>query len=87
MSASPGKVGVVGAQEIRGEKVIVLKFFQARDPAWLDQLFFAKWDAQASWLDELKPAFGEEKWFWEDGYKAIAERGREGEGTSGQIFG
>lgn len=86
MSASPGKVAVVGTQEIRGEKVIVLKFFQARDPAWLDRLFFAKWDEGASWLDELKPAFDEEKWFWEDEYQGITERGRGGEGSSGQMF-
>jgi hypothetical protein len=87
MSASPGKVAVVGAQAIHGEKVIVLKFFQSRDPAWLDRLFFATWNEKASWLDELKPAFGEEKWFWEDGYRDIAERVRAGEGSSGQMFG
>ncbi|KAI9774370.1 MAG: hypothetical protein M1840_004264 [Geoglossum simile] len=87
MSASPGKVAVVGTQAIHGEKVIVLKFFQSRDPAWLDRLFFATWNEKASWLDELDPAFGEEKWFWEEGYRGIAERGRAGEGSSGQMFG
>jgi hypothetical protein len=27
--------------------------------------FFAKYDPEAIWYDELKPAFGEEKFFFE----------------------
>lgn len=71
MSAGPGKVEVQGVCDIRGEKVFVLRFIQARNPDWVQQPFFAKYDEQATWLDQLKPAFGEERFFFEDEYRAM----------------
>lgn len=71
MSAGPGKVEVSGVSEINGEKVFVLRFIQARNPDWVQRPFFAKYDEEATWLDDLKPAFGEEKFFWEDEYNAM----------------
>ena len=71
MSASPGKVEVQGVTEVAGEKVFVLRFIQGRNPDWVQRPFFAKFDDQATWLNHLKPAFGEEKWFWQDEYEAI----------------
>ncbi|HRP97520.1 MAG TPA: lysine 2,3-aminomutase [Rhodocyclaceae bacterium] len=71
MSASPGKVEIQGVTEIAGEKVFVLRFIQGRNPDWVQRPFFAKYDEQATWLHHLKPAFGEEQWFWEDDYAAI----------------
>ena len=65
MSASPGKVLVDGVAEVGGEKVFVLKFLQGRDPSWVNRIFFAKYDPKATWLDGLKPAFGEDKFFYE----------------------
>ena len=56
-----------------GEKVFVLRFIQGRNPDWVQRPFFAKFDPQATWLDQLVPAFGEEKWFWQDEYEAIRE--------------
>jgi len=73
MSASPGKVEVQGVSEINGEKVFVLRFIQGRNPDWVQRPFFAKYDEEATWLHHLKPAFGEEKWFWEDEYDAIRD--------------
>ncbi|HEU4364054.1 MAG TPA: lysine 2,3-aminomutase [Candidatus Krumholzibacteria bacterium] len=64
MSATPGKVLVDGVAEIHGEKVFVLKFLQARDPAWVNRPFFAKFDPAAAWLDDLEPAFGESEFFF-----------------------
>jgi len=75
MSCTPGKVMVDGVQEIAGEKVFALKFLQARDPAWVNQLFFAKFDAKATWMDELKPAFGRREFFFEQEMKTIKETG------------
>jgi hypothetical protein len=66
MSATPGKVEVLGVQEINGEKVFVLRFLQGRDPEWVGRPFFAAFDPDATWLDHLRPAFGEEKFFFED---------------------
>lgn len=68
MSAGPGKIEVQGITKIKGEKVFVLRFIQARNPDWVQQPFFAKFDAEATWLDQLKPAFGEDKFFYQDEY-------------------
>lgn len=71
MSASPGKIHVVGVADIQGEKVYVLQFLQGRNPEWVRIPFFAKYDPDAVWLDDLKPAFGEEKFFWQEEYEAM----------------
>ena len=73
MSASPGKVEIQGITEIAGEKVFVLRFIQGRNPDWVQRPFFAKYDDKATWLDQLVPAFGEAKWFWQDEYEAIRD--------------
>lgn len=65
MSATPGKINVDGIAEINGEKVFCLRFLQARNPQWVDRPFFAAFDDQAIWLNDLKPAFGEHKFFFE----------------------
>ena len=65
MSAFPGKVRVVGVSEVHGEKVFVLELIQARNPEWANQPFFAKFDPEASWFDDLKPAFGEDQFFFD----------------------
>ena len=66
MSADPGKVEVLGPAEIRGEKVIALRMIQGRNPDWAMRPFFAAYDEQATWLSDLRPAFGEEKFFFEE---------------------
>jgi KamA family protein len=66
MSATPGKVVVLGTQEIHGERVFVLSFLRARKREWVGKPFFAKLDPRARWLDELQPAFGAKRFFFED---------------------
>ena len=56
-----------------GEKVFVLRFIQGRNPDWVQRPFFAKYDDKATWLDQLVPALGEAKWFWQDEYQAIRD--------------
>ena len=68
MSCDPGKVQVVGVSEIKGEKVFVLNFLQGRDSSWVGKPFFAKFDPEAVWFDDLEPAFGDSKFFFEDAY-------------------
>ena len=65
MSTDPGKVHVVGITEINGEKLIVLKFIQGRNAKWVNRPFFAEYDENAVWLDELVPAFGEDQFFYQ----------------------
>jgi len=64
MSAMPGKVCVDGVADISGERVFVLRFLQARDPSWVGRPFFAKFNPQATWFDQLEPAFGEPRFFF-----------------------
>ncbi len=66
MSANPGKVQVLGVGEVRGEKVIELRFIQGRNPDWVHRPFFARYDETATWLNELTPAFGEARFFYQD---------------------
>ena len=65
MSATPGKVQVLGVVEHAGERMIALNFLQGRDPDWVGRPFFAKYDAKASWLDELEPIDGDKEFFYE----------------------
>jgi hypothetical protein len=66
MSANPGKVQVLGVCEIGGEKVLQLRFIQGRNPDWVHRPFLARYDEQATWLSELRPAFGESRFFYQD---------------------
>ena len=65
MSAAPGKVEMLGVNEIAGQKVMTLRFLQARNPDHVGRPFFARYDPDAIWLDDLVPAFGEEDFFFE----------------------
>ncbi len=71
MSAAPGKIELQGVTEIKGEKVFVLRFIQARNPDWVQRPFFAKFNPDATWLNHLEPAFGEEKFFFQDEFDAM----------------
>jgi len=71
MSATPGKVLVDGVTTINDEKVFVLKVVQARDPAWTNRVFFARFDSTAMWLDDLEPAFGEKEFFYDAQMQAM----------------
>lgn len=64
MSADPGKVEIQGITELNGEKVFVLRLIQARNPDWVGKPFFAKYDSQATWFDQLQPAFGASEFFF-----------------------
>lgn len=68
MSCNPGKVQVVGVSEVKGEKVFVLNFLQGRDPSWVGIPFFAKYNPDAIWIDDLEPAFDETSFFYEESF-------------------
>jgi hypothetical protein len=56
---------------VRGDTLFVLKMLQGRDPGWAQQVFFAEFDAQASWLDELRPAWNGPEFFFEPSIRAM----------------
>ena len=66
MSATPGKVVIEGVTRVNNEKVFVLNMLQARNPDWVKRPFFAKYDESSTWLTQLTPAFGADKFFYED---------------------
>jgi KamA family protein len=66
MSALPGKVAIEGVTSVNGEKVFMLNLIQARNPEWVKKPFFAKYDENAEWLTDLRPAFGKDKFFYQD---------------------
>jgi len=65
MSCTPGKIQVLGVSEINKKKYFVLRMLQGRNPDWVARPFFAEYNKDAVWLDDLVPAFGEEKFFYE----------------------
>ena len=65
MSCNPGKVQVLGVEEIKGERVIALSMIQGKNPNWVNRPFFAKYDENAIWLNDLQPAFGKSAFFFE----------------------
>ena len=93
MSAKPGKVKVNGITDVAGEKVFHLELLRGRDAQWVGVPFFARYDPKATWLDDLVPAFGEDRFFFEDGNapsrKGLARRrtlvDRPGNGRRGPI--
>ena len=71
MSAAPGKVEVQGVTEIQGKKVFVLRFIQGRNPDWVQKPFFAEYDEHTTWLHDLKPAFNEDRFFFEEEFEVM----------------
>ncbi|NLC02620.1 MAG: lysine 2,3-aminomutase, partial [Pseudomonas formosensis] len=45
---------------------LALRMIQGRNPDWVQRPFFARYDEQATWLNHLQPAFGEERFFYEE---------------------
>jgi KamA family protein len=64
MSARPGKIKIDGIPEINGKKHMCLSFIQGRSSSWVKKPFFADYDENACWINELKPAFGERDFFF-----------------------
>jgi hypothetical protein len=77
MSATPGKVLIDGITDIGGERVFALKFIQGRESEWVNRIFFARYDETATWLDDLRPAFGEKQFFFKPGLRLLKSENSE----------
>lgn len=77
MSANPGKIQLLGVAEAGEEKVFVMRFLQGRNPDWVQRPFFAAYDDKATWLDDLKPAFGEESFFFDEEMAQLYHEGKD----------
>ncbi|MCL4221559.1 MAG: hypothetical protein KJZ65_09320 [Phycisphaerales bacterium] len=80
MSALPGKVHVLGVARVGGERAFMLEYLQARDASLVRRPFFARFDSQATWFDQLEPLTFADARFWpsegEPGSPEIAVRVR-----------
>ncbi len=75
MSCLPGKVQITGVGELCGEDVLMLQMIQGRNPDWVDRPFFAIYDEHATWYSALRPAFGEERFFFQDELDSMLQPG------------
>ncbi|CAM2008211.1 KamA family radical SAM protein [Acanthopleuribacter pedis] len=75
MSALPGKVLVDGVIDLPQGRYFVLKFIQGRSSDWVNKPFLAEYDPKATWLNDLKPAFGEQEFFFEPELATLKPRG------------
>ena len=66
MSAFPGKVRVLGVTSIQGVRVFIVEYLQARRPELVRIPFFAKYDPDATWYDQLEPAFESDRPFFQE---------------------
>jgi KamA family protein len=65
MSCLPGKIQLLGVSEVQKQKVFTFRMLQGRNPDWVARPFFSEYNDKAVWYTELKPAFGEEKFFFQ----------------------
>ena len=66
MSCLPGKIEILGIQEVNKKKAFLLRFLQGRNPNWCYKPFFAEYDQNAIWIDDLKPIEGNNFFFEEN---------------------
>ena len=48
------------------KRFLICDFIQARDPRWVKKPFLAEFDEGASWFDGLRPAFGRDRFYFEE---------------------
>jgi len=49
----------------------MLEYLQARDPSLVRQPFFARFDPQATWFDQLEPLTSADARFWPGSRRSI----------------
>jgi len=73
-TSSAGKISILGTTEVNGEKAFVLKFNEARNMEWMDEVFLAKYDEYENTVENLKPFEGERHFFEEELQQIEQER-------------
>jgi lysine 2,3-aminomutase len=73
MTSSAGKIAMLGTLELNGEKLFALKFNEARNMEWMDQVYLAHYDEHENTIANLKP-YGAPHHFYEDELNEIERR-------------
>lgn len=58
MTSSAGKTSLLGTVEVNGRKAFALKFNEARNMEWLDEVFLAEYDEEENTIEKLIPFNG-----------------------------
>jgi len=64
MTSSAGKTSMLGTAQVNGRKAFVLKFNEARNMEWMDEVYLAEYDEKENTIEKLKP-FDGGKYFYE----------------------
>lgn len=72
MTTSAGKISILGAAEVNGEKLFALKFSEGRRMEWLDRVFLAKYDETTNNVALLEP-YDSDEFFFEQELRDIEE--------------
>jgi L-lysine 2,3-aminomutase len=73
MTTSAGKLAILGLAEVNGQKAFALKFNEARNMAWMDRVFLARFDEKENRVDFLEPLDTRE-FFFEEELREIEQR-------------
>jgi L-lysine 2,3-aminomutase len=76
MSVCGGKVALDGIVSMDGNKMFALQFLASRRRDWVRRPFFARFDPDATWIDQLVPAFGQKQFFFAAADTGAAPRGK-----------
>jgi L-lysine 2,3-aminomutase len=60
MSTAAGKIVIDDVVSVHDVRVFVLRLLNAREKSYSNRVFFAAYDPDATWLTDLRPAFGAE---------------------------
>lgn len=63
MTSSAGKTSLMGTVEVNGRKAFALKFNEARNMDWLDNVYLAEYDEEENTIEKLEP-FGGGEYFY-----------------------
>jgi L-lysine 2,3-aminomutase len=70
MTSSAGKTSMLGTVQVNGKTAFALKFNEARNMEWMDQVYLAQYDDEQNTIEKLKPFEGD-KYFYTDELEAI----------------
>ncbi len=63
MTSSAGKTSLLGTVTVNGKKAFVLKFNEARNMEWMDEVYLAEYDEEENTIIKLKPFEGSEHFY------------------------
>lgn len=73
MTSSAGKISLLGEAIVGGKKAFVLKFNEARNMEWLDNVYLAKYDEKQNTIEKLEP-FDTDEYFYAEELKEIENK-------------